>query len=140
MVSQEPVTMDIEQPPPKWSPEDWMVIRRARGRCEYCGLDGLSDFNVWRQFQIDHIVSRSRGGGDGTENKANSCIRCNMVKAQWDTRSELQRQGLDPDHMTRDELVHAVSRELLSWNDHVRADFLQMRALAALDEARRASS
>jgi 5-methylcytosine-specific restriction endonuclease McrA len=47
------------------------VFARDDYRCQYCG--GGAD-------SIDHVVPRSRGGGDGWDNLAAACRSCNSVK------------------------------------------------------------
>lgn len=42
-------------------------------QCEYCGLDPYPG-------HIDHIIPRSRGGSDGSENLAIACVGCNSAK------------------------------------------------------------
>lgn len=54
------------------------VARRARYRCEYCGIDeGDSGF----RHQIDHIVSSKHGGSSNSDNLAFACIVCNRNKS-----------------------------------------------------------
>ena len=49
------------------------------GRQEgYCG--GCRAFMEYRHFEIDHVLSRSRGGGDNLENLQLLCGHCNRVK------------------------------------------------------------
>lgn len=47
------------------------VFARDEHRCQYCG--GGAD-------SIDHVVPRSRGGGDGWDNLAAACRACNARK------------------------------------------------------------
>lgn len=47
------------------------VLRRDDHRCAYC--EGFAN-------TIDHILPRSRGGGDSWENLVACCLRCNNVK------------------------------------------------------------
>lgn len=47
------------------------VLRRDIHRCGYCGRAAST---------IDHILPRSRGGGDSWENLVACCLRCNNVK------------------------------------------------------------
>ena len=51
------------------------LFARDRNRCQYCGrIYPTSDLS------IDHILPRSRGGGDSWENLVCACIRCNARK------------------------------------------------------------
>ncbi len=56
---------------------DWKIWVRDNCTCQYCGLCGLDNFDVWMQLGIDHIIPRSRGGDETDENKALSCNECN---------------------------------------------------------------
>ncbi|WP_396655584.1 HNH endonuclease [Microbacterium sp.] len=47
------------------------VLRRDAHRCAYCGRGAST---------IDHILPRSRGGGDSWENLVACCLRCNNLK------------------------------------------------------------
>lgn len=47
------------------------VFARDEHRCQYCGAAADS---------IDHIVPRSRGGGNSWENVAAACRQCNLSK------------------------------------------------------------
>jgi 5-methylcytosine-specific restriction endonuclease McrA len=47
------------------------VLRRDAHRCGYCGRGAST---------IDHILPRSRGGGDSWENLVACCLRCNNLK------------------------------------------------------------
>ena len=47
------------------------VLRRDKHRCGYCA--GPAD-------TIDHVLPRSRGGGDTWENLVACCLRCNNIK------------------------------------------------------------
>ncbi|MHB1234758.1 MAG: HNH endonuclease [Microbacteriaceae bacterium] len=47
------------------------VLRRDQQRCAYCGLAATT---------IDHVLPRSRGGGDSWENLVACCLRCNNLK------------------------------------------------------------
>ena len=48
------------------------ILERDRNTCQYCG--------VKEQLTIDHIIPRSRGGGDTWENLVGACVRCNVKK------------------------------------------------------------
>lgn len=48
------------------------VLHRDSHTCQYCGYkDDLT---------IDHIIPRSKGGGDAWENVITACVRCNIKK------------------------------------------------------------
>jgi hypothetical protein len=51
------------------------LLKRANYKCEYCHIR-LQE----RQWQKEHIISRSRGGPDTASNLAVSCPKCNLNK------------------------------------------------------------
>lgn len=48
------------------------VLRRDGSRCAYCGKSAST---------IDHVMPRSRGGGDTWTNLVACCLRCNNLKS-----------------------------------------------------------
>lgn len=48
---------------------------RDHGECQYCGRHV-----AFHQFQIEHIIPRSRGGENTWENLVVACARCNKTK------------------------------------------------------------
>ncbi|WP_119698763.1 HNH endonuclease [Microbacterium halotolerans] len=48
------------------------VLRRDGSRCAYCGKSAST---------IDHVMPRSRGGGDTWANLVACCLRCNNLKS-----------------------------------------------------------
>ena len=48
------------------------VFARDGHRCQYCGSD--------RHLTVDHVVPRSKGGGDTWDNLVTSCAPCNRKK------------------------------------------------------------
>jgi 5-methylcytosine-specific restriction endonuclease McrA len=49
------------------------VLERDRHTCQYCNYRG-------EQLTLDHVIPRSRGGGDSWENLVAACVRCNVKK------------------------------------------------------------
>jgi len=75
------------------------VLMRDRGLCQYCGC--LAE-------NVDHVVPRSRGGGNNWENVVASCAPCNNRKADkllQDTGMKLRKQPTRPD---KESWVHAA--------------------------------
>ena len=56
------------------------VADRANHRCEYCHAPEAM-FNV--EFEVEHIVPRSHGGGNDEANYALACRACNLRKSNW---------------------------------------------------------
>jgi hypothetical protein len=55
------------------------VLRRAGGKCALCGKSKAEE-----PLEVDHIVPRSRGGGNGIENLQALCRTCNRGKSNRD--------------------------------------------------------
>ncbi len=49
------------------------LLQRDNNCCQYCGYKG-------EKLSIDHILPRSRGGGDNWENVTTACLSCNVMK------------------------------------------------------------
>ena len=49
------------------------VFHRDGHTCQYCGDGGDS-------LTLDHVLPRSRGGGDTWDNMVTACVRCNVKK------------------------------------------------------------
>ncbi len=49
------------------------ILERDRHTCQYCRYKG-------EQLTLDHVLPRSRGGGDTWENLVTACVRCNVKK------------------------------------------------------------
>ncbi len=89
----------------KWSEETARLAYRARYKCEYCGLDLLSSPDIYRLWQVDHIVPKSKGGSDAISNKATACMPCNIYfKRKWNPRNNVGPKA------TRKQLILAVQQ------------------------------
>lgn len=82
-----------------------LVVRRARNRCEYCGLSQLGQEAT---FHIDHVVPVNAGGPDTADNLALACVSCSLRKAARQT-------AVDP--MTGEHVALFHPRHDL-WHDH----------------------
>jgi 5-methylcytosine-specific restriction endonuclease McrA len=49
------------------------ILHRDSHSCQYCGYTG-------DDLTLDHVVPRSRGGGEHWENMVTACVRCNIKK------------------------------------------------------------
>jgi 5-methylcytosine-specific restriction endonuclease McrA len=63
-----------------------LVMDRAGGRCEYCGL---AQEGQEATFHIDHVVPVSDAGPTTYENLALACVSCSL-------RKEARRTAIDP--------------------------------------------
>ncbi|MEM1426771.1 MAG: HNH endonuclease [Cyanobacteria bacterium P01_H01_bin.130] len=49
------------------------ILNRDNHTCQYCSYRG-------DDLTLDHVIPRSRGGGDTWENMVAACVRCNIKK------------------------------------------------------------
>ncbi|MEO1761461.1 MAG: HNH endonuclease [Rivularia sp. (in: cyanobacteria)] len=49
------------------------ILHRDGHTCQYCGYKG-------DDLTLDHVIPRSRRGGDSWENIVTACVRCNVKK------------------------------------------------------------
>lgn len=90
------------------------VWKKTEGRCSYCGMKTLpwkskNRFEADEVFCVDHIVPRKRGGGDGLDNLAPCCRKCNLDKLA----------------MTLEQFRGAISRFKVLPRDKPHADYLR---------------
>ena len=64
-----------------------LVVQRAAGRCEYCGL---SQEGQEATFHADHVIPVTAGGQTVAENLALACVSCSLRKAARQTASDPQ--------------------------------------------------
>jgi HNH endonuclease len=64
-----------------------LVRRRARDRCEYCGLPEACSPVV--PLHVEHIIARKHGGRTSLSNTAMGCYHCNYHK-------QTDLVGIDP--------------------------------------------
>jgi hypothetical protein len=62
-----------------------LVVRRARDRCEYCGL---AQAGQEAAFHLDHVQPRSAGGLTVADNLALACVSCSLRKADRRTAKD----------------------------------------------------
>jgi len=78
-----PIRSDIRIIEPKKSVKE-SLYKEQNGRCNGCG----TVFDIWN-LEIDHIIPKSKGGGDYYENYQLLCGSCNRIKS--DNPMELLR-------------------------------------------------
>jgi hypothetical protein len=55
-----------------------MVISRAGGACEYCGMH--QEWEPFHPYHVEHIIARQHRGTDDLSNLALACHHCNLFK------------------------------------------------------------
>jgi hypothetical protein len=99
-----------------------LVVRRAAGRCEYCGL---SQAGQEATFHIDHIFPLTAGGKTLAVNLALACVSCSLRKA-------VRQKGVDP--QTGGEVALYNPRRDV-WREHFRWDGVNLVGLTATGRA-----
>jgi len=54
------------------------VFKRDNLKCQYCGKPGTKN-----NMTLDHVIPRSRGGGNSSENVVTCCMPCNAKKGNF---------------------------------------------------------
>ncbi len=67
---------------PLTSEEGNRVLERDHYRCQYCGLDGMSNFENSLVMSVDFVVPRARKGKKDPTNLVTACRACNLIKGQ----------------------------------------------------------
>jgi site-specific DNA-methyltransferase (adenine-specific) len=69
-----PKRTDLKMTPPTQSVKE-QLYKEQSGKCNGCG----EEFKIWN-LAIDHIIPKSKGGGDYYENYQLLCTSCNSIK------------------------------------------------------------
>lgn len=82
------------------------LLHRDNHTCQYCGYagDGLT---------LDHVIPRSRGGGDSWENIVSACVRCNVKKGSRTPKEALMPLA-NPPRKPHSSLYFEISRHVRS--------------------------
>lgn len=82
------------------------LLQRDDHTCQYCNYsgDGLT---------LDHVIPRSRGGGDTWENMVTACVRCNVKKGNRTPR-EADMPLLSQPRKPHSSLYFEVTRQIRS--------------------------
>ncbi len=80
------------------------LLQRDNHTCQYCNYfgDGLT---------LDHVIPRSRGGGDTWENMVTACVRCNVKKGNRTPR-EANMPLLSQPRKPHSSLYFEVTRQI----------------------------
>lgn len=55
------------------------IFKRDDHKCQYCGVNASS-------LTIDHVVPKNKGGKDTWENLVSACVKCNLLKADYNLK------------------------------------------------------
>jgi len=99
-----------------------LVIQRAAGRCEYCGL---SQEGQEATFHIDHVIPVAVGGQTVAENLALACVSCSLRKAARQT-------AIDP-QSGKEVALYNPRRD--TWREHFRWEDVHLVGLTATGRA-----
>ena len=99
-----------------------LVIRRAKNRCEYCGL---SQVGQEATFHIDHIIPVAVGGQTAADNLALACVSCSLRKGA-------REQVIDP--LTGDE-VRLFHPRIETWAEHFQWEGVRLIGLTTTGRA-----
>lgn len=99
-----------------------LVIDRAGGCCEYCGLP---DDVLRLPHEPDHIIATQHGGATTSENLAYTCFRCNRFKGP-------NLASLDPATGAITRLFHPRND---LWTDHFRWNWAEIVPLTTIARA-----
>ncbi len=65
---------------PLTSEEGHRILERDHYRCQYCGLDGLANFENSLIMTVDFIHPRAKKGRKAPANLVTACRPCNTIK------------------------------------------------------------
>jgi 5-methylcytosine-specific restriction protein A len=75
----------------RWEIARDRALRRDRYLCQPCAARGF----VTEAKAVDHIVPKSKGGGDELDNLQAICPDCHRRKTLEESQSNLRRVGVD---------------------------------------------
>jgi 5-methylcytosine-specific restriction endonuclease McrA len=58
------------------------ILERDKYRCQYCGLDGLANFENSLVMSVDFVVPRAQKGKKDASNLVTACRPCNLLKGR----------------------------------------------------------
>lgn len=67
---------------PLTSEEGHRILERDQYRCQYCGLDGASNFENSLIMTVDFVHPRAKKGKKAPANLVAACRPCNVIKGQ----------------------------------------------------------
>jgi len=91
------------------------VLHRDNYTCQYCGARR-------HDLTIDHVVPRSRGGGDTWDNVVAACLRCNVEKGDRtpaESRMQLQKKPWRPFSPVYFEITKHGDSDQYQWHKYI---------------------
>ena len=82
------------------------ILHRDAHSCQYCGYSG-------DDLTLDHVLPRSRRGGDSWENIVTACVRCNIKKGNR-TPEEANMKLKNPPRKPYSSLYFEVTKHVKS--------------------------
>jgi 5-methylcytosine-specific restriction endonuclease McrA len=82
------------------------ILHRDGHSCQYCGYTG-------DDLTLDHVIPRSRGGGESWENMVTACVRCNIKKGNRTPREANMPLDISP-HRPHSSLYFEVTKHVTS--------------------------
>ncbi len=67
---------------PLTSGEGYRILERDHYRCQYCGLDGMSNFENSLIMTVDFVHPRAKKGKKVPANLVAACRPCNVIKGR----------------------------------------------------------
>lgn len=95
------------------------LMLRDEHQCQYCGKRP-----ALRELNIDHVLPRSRGGGDSWENLVISCRVCNLKKGRRtpeEAGMRLLRPPVQPRWTTSAHILLATREPCSEWQPFLKA-------------------
>ena len=138
LTNHDDVKTDLSEPP-RGKPrkafsfvDRYVVLTRAKGRCEYCGVKLYPAAPKGASMALDHKQPLARGGADDVANLAASCADCNAAKQ---TKSAFEflcdQMGFDIPAIARlDPALMTLSDEDEFFVDAAAFDFARRDAIA----------
>jgi 5-methylcytosine-specific restriction endonuclease McrA len=72
----------IRRAKPLTTEEGTNILKRDQFRCQYCGLDGMANFDNSLIMTVDFIIPRARKGKKDALNLVAACRPCNTLKGE----------------------------------------------------------
>lgn len=72
----------IRRAKPLTMKEGLRILERDRFCCQYCGLDGMTNFENSLVMSVDFVVPRALGGTKTARNLVAACRPCNTIKGR----------------------------------------------------------